>query len=225
MEKEKEAGNSLPQVFKYTDVPIHVKFIELSPWFAAKDVCNVLSIKETHRAVSSLDEDERQILTGVDSRGRKNQMIYINESGMYGLTFRSNKPQAKLFRKWVTAEVLPALRQKGSYKIQQPKALKPDPQEEYRELYELVETAAKICGNKVRLSERLGIARSTFSHILRRPWLLSPERMKLIERGCRNIIHGGSSETDVRAIESLLQIEDRQSRMYLFEKMKKGGLL
>jgi len=220
MSKQKEAGNSLPQVFKYTDVPIHVRFIELVPWFAAKDVCNVLSLKDPHKVVSGLEEDERQVLPGVDSRGRKNRMIYVNESGMYGLTFRSTKPQAKLFRKWVTSEVLPALRQKGSYKVKQSKSLKPNPREEYRELYEVAAAAAEICGSNAKLGKRLGIAPSTFSHILHRPWLLSPARMKLIERGCRNIVHGGGANTDVDAIESLLQIDDRQSRLYLFNKMK-----
>ena len=81
-----------------------------------------------------------------------------------------------------------------------------------------------MCGSHAKLAERLGMSASVFFHIMRRPWLVSDDRMKLIERGCRNII-GAPHATDIKAIESLLLIEDRQSRLYLFDIMKKGGLL
>ena len=88
------------------------------PWFVAKDVCDVLGLSNSREAVSGLDEDElvSEILT---SGGQRREMNCISESGLYALVFKSRKPEARAFRKWVTAEVLPALRRRGSYETPQ----------------------------------------------------------------------------------------------------------
>ena len=85
-------------------------------WWVAKDICDVLGIVNPTQAVQQLDDDER----AMKNIGRQGKANVINESGLYTLILRSNKPQAKPFRKWVTAEVLPAIRRSGSY--QQPDA-------------------------------------------------------------------------------------------------------
>lgn len=233
MSTEKEAGNSLPQVFNYTDIPIHVKSIEAVPWFAAKDVCHVLSIKEPHRAVSGLDDDERQVLTGVDSRGRKNRIIYVNESGMYGLTFRSNKPEAKKFRKWVTNEVLPSIRKTGNYQVTSKRNFSEDSNRlknryvelpEYKPLIEMVDKATLVCGSQEQLAKRLGTTNSVLSLLHRRPWLVSDEKHRAIELGCRNLL-GRNGKLDTEALEQLLAVDDREVRISLYKKMQKGGLL
>ncbi len=84
------------------------------PWFVARDVCRVLELEKYRDAVARLDEDERGSVL-VDTLGGPQQMATISESGLYALIFRSRKPEARRFRKWVTAEVLPALRKKGHY--------------------------------------------------------------------------------------------------------------
>lgn len=84
------------------------------PWFVAKDVADILEFKDARDATRTLDEDEKGTHK-VRTLGGDQEMIIINESGLYNLIFRSNKPQAKVFRKWVTAEVLPAIRRQGFY--------------------------------------------------------------------------------------------------------------
>lgn len=87
-----------------------------NPWFVAKDVCGVLGIEKVRDAVSRLDDDERGSVI-VDTLGGPQNVNTISESGLYALVFRSRKPEAKRFRKWVTAEVLPTLRKTGHYAV------------------------------------------------------------------------------------------------------------
>lgn len=84
------------------------------PWFVAKDVLDVLDLDKT--ALRKLDEDEK----GVDSihtPGGEQQMTTVTEPGFYKLVMRSRKPEAKAFQRWVTHEVLPALRREGGYMV------------------------------------------------------------------------------------------------------------
>ena len=85
------------------------------PWFVAKDICDILDISQYRDAISTLDEDERASVV-VDTLGGPQNMSAVNESGLYTLVFKSRKPEAKAFRKWVTSEVLPAIRKTGQYK-------------------------------------------------------------------------------------------------------------
>lgn len=87
------------------------------PWFVAQDVCACLEIGNHRDAVGRLDDDERDGVGIADAMGRMQEQIIISESGMYALIFRSRKPAAVRFRKWVTGEVLPALRRTGHYEI------------------------------------------------------------------------------------------------------------
>ena len=90
-----------------------------NPWFVAKDVCMALGISNARDAVAQLDEDERATvgLTDTSSNGvtQTRTVNLISESGLYALIFKSRKPEARAFRKWVTAEVLPSLRKTGGY--------------------------------------------------------------------------------------------------------------
>jgi prophage antirepressor-like protein len=88
------------------------------PWFVAADVCSALEIQNTADALKRLDDDEK----GIDSiytPGGQQQMHVVNESGLYSLILTSRKPSAKKFKKWITADVLPAIRKTGGYSIQQ----------------------------------------------------------------------------------------------------------
>lgn len=81
------------------------------PWFVAADVCRVLEIKNPAQAVERLDDDERSM----QNIGRQGDAYIVNEPGLYTLIIRSNKPQAREFRRWVTHDVLPAIRKTGAY--------------------------------------------------------------------------------------------------------------
>ena len=84
------------------------------PWFVAKDVCEVLELTNSREAVSGLEEDELMSVV-LTSGGQRREMNAVSESGLYALIFKSRKPEAKAFRRWVTSEVLPAIRKTGGY--------------------------------------------------------------------------------------------------------------
>ena len=109
-------NNELTKVFTYNESnqPMRVEVIEGEPWFVAKDICDVLGLTNSRKATSVLDDDERRASLIVTPYGSQTMTI-VSESGLYNLIFQSRKPQAKAFRKWVTSEVLPAIRQTGSY--------------------------------------------------------------------------------------------------------------
>lgn len=85
------------------------------PWFVARDVCAVLGIANASDAVGRLDEDGVGSTDLIDSMGRAQRAAIVNEPGLYELIFQSRRPEAKAFRRWVTAEVLPAIRKTGRY--------------------------------------------------------------------------------------------------------------
>lgn len=87
-----------------------------APWFVAADVCAALGIANSRDAVARLDDDEKGVAT-TDTLGGAQHLATVNESGLYSLILTSRKPEAKRFKKWVTAEVLPAIRKTGSYSV------------------------------------------------------------------------------------------------------------
>lgn len=107
-------GQVIP--FRFESQPIRVTVIDGDPWFVASDVCRALSLTNTSKALKALDDDERSNF----KLGRQGEANIINESGLFILILRSRDatklgtPQHR-FRKWVTAEVLPAIRKHGHY--------------------------------------------------------------------------------------------------------------
>lgn len=85
-------------------------------WFWASEVCEVLEIVNARHALSRLEDDEKGVATD-DTLGGAQTVNLINESGLYALVMTSRKPQARLFRRWVTGEVLPAIRKTGFYRL------------------------------------------------------------------------------------------------------------
>ena len=108
-------SNSL-QLFQNADWKVRVVMRDGEPWFVAKDACDCLELTNVSKACQTLDEDEKGI-TKVYTLGGYQDMMLISESGLYTLVMRSNKPEAKVFRKWVTSEVLPSIRKTGGYGI------------------------------------------------------------------------------------------------------------
>lgn len=88
-----------------------------APLFIAKEVCEHLDISDTSMATKNLDEDEKLIQTLFVS-GQNRRVTLITESGLYSLVIRSNKSEAKAFKKWITSDVLPSIRINGSYGVE-----------------------------------------------------------------------------------------------------------
>lgn len=93
-----------------------IRTVELNgePWWVLADVCAVLEISNSRNIAARLEDDEKGV-TLVDTLGGAQNMTIVNESGLYSVILRSDKPQAKPFRKWVTGEVLPSIRRHGAY--------------------------------------------------------------------------------------------------------------
>lgn len=107
-------NNSALSVFDFKSKEVRVLNIDSKPWFIAKDICSILEIKNVSEALSRLDRDEKDLIL-TESLGGKQETNIISESGMYTLVLTSRKPEAKPFRKWVTSEVLPSIRETGKY--------------------------------------------------------------------------------------------------------------
>jgi len=103
--------------FSESKHPVRNLLIETKPWFVAKDVCDVLELSNHKVAIKALDEDEVRKTSLTDSLGRNQETSIISESGLYALILRSNKSNAKTFRKWITSEVIPQLLKKGYYGV------------------------------------------------------------------------------------------------------------
>lgn len=91
-------------------------------WFAGIDVCNILGLENPTQSVESLDEDEKKLDYVLDSSGQQRKTWTINEFGLYSLVLKSRKSEAKDFKRWITHEVLPAIRKAGKYTSEEEKA-------------------------------------------------------------------------------------------------------
>ena len=109
-----------PSIFDFNDQTVRVIMRGETPWFCAKDVCAVLGYSKYRDALANaeLDADER-VSTRVDTPGGPQEMVCVDESGLYVLVLGSRKPVVRRFRKWVTAEVLPAIRRRGRYEMEE----------------------------------------------------------------------------------------------------------
>ena len=102
------------QVFNYNGNEVRTIQKDGEPWWVLKDVCEVLGLSSPHKVFDRLDEDEKG-RNQIPTPGGAQAMTVINESGLYNVILRSDKPEAKPFRKWVTSEVLPSIRKHGAY--------------------------------------------------------------------------------------------------------------
>lgn len=94
---------------------VRVVMINGEPWWVAKDVCDALGLTDARKSVNLLDDDERNTIPVTDTLGREQDTFVISEPGLYSLVLRSRRPEAKLFKRWVVHEVLPQIRQTGTY--------------------------------------------------------------------------------------------------------------
>lgn len=110
------------------------------PWFVAVDVCKALELSNPTVAVSRLDEDERSKF----NLGRQGEGTIINEAGLYSLILGSRKPEAKAFKRWITHDVIPAIRKTGGY-IQGEESMSDD---------DLIARALVMAQKKIELREQ-----------------------------------------------------------------------
>jgi prophage antirepressor-like protein len=99
------------------------------PWFVAADVCACLAIRNPSDALNRLDDDEKG-LGQTETPGGEQSMSTVNEAGLYSLVLGSRKPEARRFKRWVTHEVLPAIRRTGRYAIPDAAAALPSAQQD-----------------------------------------------------------------------------------------------
>lgn len=99
------------QKFMYSDKEVRVVVKEGEPWFVAADVCKVLEVTNPTVALDRLDNDERAKF----NLGRQGETNIVNESGLYSLILGSRKKEAKAFKRWITHDVIPAIRKFGGY--------------------------------------------------------------------------------------------------------------
>ena len=106
------------QVFSYNSSEVRTVMRDGELWFCLIDVCGILGLSNPRSVADRLDKDERRKF----DLPRQGNTWFINESGLYSVILRSDKPEAKPFRKWVTSEVLPTIRKTGRYGLDDTKA-------------------------------------------------------------------------------------------------------
>lgn len=105
------------QSFDFGGNAVRVAFVGSEPWWVANDVCACLELGNARDAVARLDADDVGSTDIIDSLGRKQTVNTVSEAGLYSLILGSRKPEAKAFKRWVTHEVLPAIRRTGTYSL------------------------------------------------------------------------------------------------------------
>lgn len=106
------------QVFSYNSSEVRTVMRDGELWFCLIDVCGILGLSNPRSVADRLDKDERRKF----DLPRQGNTWFINESGLYSVILRSDKPEAKPFRKWVTSDVLPTIRKTGRYGLDDTKA-------------------------------------------------------------------------------------------------------
>ncbi|MDJ1108569.1 BRO family protein [Macrococcus caseolyticus] len=105
------------QVFNFEQLPVRTLEVDGEPYFVGKDVADILGYKRTADAIREHVDEEDKGVGKIQTRGGKQPVTLINESGLYALIFSSRLESAKRFKRWVTSEVLPTLRRTGSYQV------------------------------------------------------------------------------------------------------------
>lgn len=210
------------QIFNYQNNEVRTVEMGGEPWFVLKDVCGVLDIADHKVVARRLDEDEVCQTPLTDSMGRQQSTTIINESGLYHVILRSDKPEAAPFRKWVTSEVLPSIRKNGGYiagqeqltvekQIMQPKA-------EYFD--ELVDR--NLLTNFRETAKELGIKPKAFvAWLLEKKFLYRDQKGKLLPREDKNnglfeVKEAKNDKTQWSGVQTLITPKGRETFRLLY---------
>ncbi|MEH1777699.1 MAG: Bro-N domain-containing protein [Nostoc sp.] len=134
-----------------------------NPWWVAADICKVLELENTSKACSQLDDDQKAI-TSSNTLGGSQKMLCVNESGLYALIMGSRKPQARAFQKWITSDVIPAIRKTGTYSTKPANSLTLI---DTSKLNALVDKESKLQDEVKALETRLASLRNELQNIKR----------------------------------------------------------
>jgi prophage antirepressor-like protein len=104
-------------LFEYAGQQVRTIVTDGEPWFVIADVAKVLDLSNPSMVAHSIDSDDLSTAEVIDGVGRTQASRVVNESGLFAIVFQSRKPEARAFKRWVTHEVLPAIRRTGSYSV------------------------------------------------------------------------------------------------------------
>ena len=140
--------------FQFEAHAVRVQVDELGlPWFNATDVCDALEMGNPSQAIKShVDGDDLQKLEVIDNLGRTQRANHVNESGLYALILGSTKDAAKRFKRWLTSEVLPAIRKTGGYSTTTMAALPAPTHDRVTAILLIGEAVAKVPGVKTGIA-------------------------------------------------------------------------
>ncbi len=194
------------------------------PWWVLKDVCAVLGINNPSDVPKRLDEDEvgRFELPHPQSKSKFVEMLCVSESGLYNVIIRSDKPNAKAFRKWITSEVIPSIRKTGGYGI---------PQMSQSELIlkiaqnnlELERRIAETESKANAVSEKLDNALDVFTQPVAEDW--KDETNRIINRMIEeyNLNHGVFRRKLYDELEQIAGCDLHKRQGNLRKRMEKAG--
>ncbi len=103
------------KTFNFEDLPVRTTTVDNEPYFVGNDVAQILGYEDYRGAINKKVDSDDKLRSQIDHAGQKRNVTLINESGLYSLIFSSKLESAKRFKRWVTSEVLPAIRKHGIY--------------------------------------------------------------------------------------------------------------
>lgn len=192
--------NNEIEIFNFKGREVRVAGRNGNPWFINMDVCAELDIQNARQAIESLEKDDVSTIYVIDAIGRRQETYIISESGLYELIFKSRKPEAKEFKRWVTHEVLPCIRKTGGYITEKAAAdFINDPLAKFEEL---LITARELRAKNMALStENTGLQKTI---TIQAPIVKAAERLL-----------DSSSITTITAIAKQLNISARRLNEFL----------
>ncbi len=182
------------QIFKNEDFgEIRSLIVDNEPWFVGKDVANILGYSNTRKAINDHVDEEDKGVTKCDTLGGKQDLIVINESGLYSLILSSKLATAKKFKRWVTSEVLPAIRKTGQYQVPN------DPMTALKLMFEAqTQTKKTVANHDYRITE------------LEENKLLTPGEYNYLNHQVRNRIK------TIKEVKKLVLSSKQNSKLYSF---------
>lgn len=144
-----------------------VRSLEINnePWFVGKDIAEALGYSNARNAVPNHVDDEDKLCTRIEYAGQNREVTVINESGLYSLVLSSKLPEAKEFKRWITHDVIPAIRRTGGYSLQIPQTLpealrayadEVEAHEHTKQVLEIAKPKAKVYDEFVDIDHTIG---------------------------------------------------------------------
>ena len=201
------------QIFNYKDNEVRTIEKDGITWWVLKDVCEILSIKNSRDVFDRLDEDEKGVDL-IDTLGGKQNINVVNESGLYNVILRSDKEEAKPFRKWVTSEVLPSIRKHGAYMTP----------EKLKEVILNLDTMIELCTALINEQDKNKALQAVNSKLTVDNQIMQPKADYFDELVDRNLL------TSFRDTAKELDVKEKDFIKFLIEKKyiyrnKKGKLM